>query len=179
MNLTNSSYAILGLLSKGKSSGYKLKQIMGKVATYYCSESNAQIYPTLKALEKAGLVKSELNKASGARKRKDYTLTAKGKEVVMTWLAEPVSISPYREEMLLKISLGQHLSNAQLRVHLEHYQKEITTRMEDIDDVLEHIHTDHKDNVDQPYLFMTYEHMKMILETKLKWCQKMLQKLES
>ena len=57
---TKSCFVILGLLSKADLSGYDLKQIMSKHAKFYWSESNAQIYPVLKKLEKQELVTSKL-----------------------------------------------------------------------------------------------------------------------
>lgn len=178
-DLNKSSCVILGLLSKGKSSGYRLKQVMAKVTSSYWGESNAQIYPILKKLEQAGLVHSAVDKGSGKRNRKDFTISEEGRKVLMSWLLEPVEVSPYREELLLKMSLSQHLSVDQVRAHLMAYQQQIVDRLRDIDDILSHISLEHAGKPDQRPLIITYDHVKMILDAKYKWCKKTLKELDS
>ena len=173
-----SIYAILGLLSRYKLSGYDIKGIMTKISSYYWSESNAQIYPTLKILESKAYVTSKIDEASGARKKKIYAITPKGMLELKNWLNEPVKPSHYREELLLKLSSSQHLPQTVIIKHFEEYKASILEQKKLQESYQDHIEHDHVGKPDQRYLRMVYRHMDHILEAKLAWCEEMLSEME-
>lgn len=175
--MKKSAYMILGLLGKSPMSGYDIKKLMGKIGRFYWSESNAQIYPILKQLEKKHLVESEVDKSSGARQKRVYSLTKEGKAVLMEWLPQDCELTVYREEILTKMALGQLVDKDDLRRMLEDYRRQLEDKLEDYDFILEHIQTDHKKKADQPYLFIVYEHVKAILDAKMNWVESALKKL--
>lgn len=175
--LTKSAYVVLGLISKRPQAGYDIKQIMRKIARYIWSESNAQIYPILKKLEQNKLVTSQLDKTSGARRRCIYTITKKGMEQLKDWLNEPSDPTPYREEVLLKLSLGQHLSKKQLQKILENYKEKLEEQLKEEKEIIKHIETEHEKRPDKPYLLLVYNQIEKILETKIAWCKKILNHL--
>ena len=176
--LTKSGYMILGLLSKSDYSGYQLKKIMAKVATFFWSESNAQIYPVLKKLETAGLVSSKLDETSGARNTRIFSITKQGMAELMTWLEADCDLTLYREEFLLQMSLSQHLNKARLLEKLESYKQSVKAKLKKHQEVVNHIEIDHANKPDREYLLLTYEHIKMILEAKLAWCDKVIKSLK-
>jgi len=45
----------------------------------------------------------------GAKQKKIYEITASGREVLQTWLAEEVEAYPQRNELLLKIVFGHNV----------------------------------------------------------------------
>ena len=94
-----SFYALLGIISKSEVSGYDIKQIMAKIGRFYWSENNAQIYSTLKKLEKDHYVVSRLDESSGARQCRKYTITKKGLKKLVDWLKLPCDFPKYREEL--------------------------------------------------------------------------------
>ncbi len=55
---TTTSDALLGMLTMGATSGYELKQRIERSIGNFWSESYGQIYPTLKRLEREGLVEA-------------------------------------------------------------------------------------------------------------------------
>lgn len=176
-NLNKSSYAILGLLSKANMSGYALKRIITKTSSFYCSESNAQIYPVLKKLEQQNLVNSALDKSSGARNKRIFAITKKGQTELMNWLKSDCDLDLYREEFLLQLSLGQHLSHAELIKKIHHYQKSAENKLEKLNEIEEHLKTNHANKKDQRFLLLTYDHIKTLLKAKLQWCDKILKNL--
>ncbi len=70
---------------------------------FFWGASYGQIYPELKRLEHAGLVRGS-EQAAGARRRREYRLTAKGERTLRAWLTsrEPLEYST-RDEGLLKL----------------------------------------------------------------------------
>ena len=81
-NLTAASTKpiILGILKQGKSYGYliikKIKDLSGGDMEW----SDGMLYPVLHRLEKEKLVRSEWIMEEGARPRKYYRITEKGKQ---------------------------------------------------------------------------------------------------
>tara|TARA_A100001015_G_C14594854_1_gene558160 strand:- start:275 stop:547 length:273 start_codon:yes stop_codon:yes gene_type:complete len=85
----------------------------------------------------------------------------------------------YREELLLKMSVGQNLTDAQLCEQLKHYQAQLDEQLEHYEIIQTHILEDHAGKADQPYLFITYGHVKLVLNAKMKWCKQTLKMLET
>ncbi len=177
IHLTKSAYVLLGKLSKQAMSGYQLKQLMAKIGRFYWSESNAQIYPILKKMEQQGLVNSAIDPESGGRQTRIYTITDLGMQYLLEWMRSQTEATPYREEILLKLSTAQHLSKKELKNMLSQYQQDIESQLADLQIVLEHIKEDHKDMSDQKYLVIIYDQVQDILKAKLKWCQRTISKL--
>ena len=104
MDLGPTSYVVLGMLAKGSRSGYDIKQLADISTRHFWAVSYGQIYPELKRLAAAGLVKSE-DASRGTRQRTVYNLTAKGRQVFSAWVADPtVKKLELRDEMLLKLA---------------------------------------------------------------------------
>lgn len=172
--LTKSSYVLLGLLSKSNYSGYSLKRTIGKISDFYWSESNAQIYPVLKKLEDQKLVTSKIDETSGARNKRIFSITKKGISELIKWLEKDCELALYREEFLLQLSLCQHLPKSKLLKKINFYRDNIVTKLEKLNVILKHVKTDHVGRPDQQYLLLTYDHVKCVLEAKIKWCDKTL-----
>ncbi len=148
------------------------KRIMKKTSDFYWSESNAQIYPVLKKLEEQKLVSSKIDEASGARNKRIFSITKKGLSELMQWLEFDCELALYREEFLLQLSLSQHLSKSKLLKKLNYYRESIASKLEKLNGIIKHIKIDHDGKADQQYLLLTYDHIKCVLESKLKWCDK-------
>ncbi len=85
MGLSKTAYVILGMLRNGPRTGYEIKQSVEGSTRFFWAASYGQIYPELKRLEKAGLVKGQAQ-ATGGRHRRAYTLTAAGRKALHAWL---------------------------------------------------------------------------------------------
>ena len=68
MELSKTSYVILGMLRLGKRTGYDIKALVDVSTRFFWAASYGQIYPELKRLEEAGLVRGE-REAGDARRR--------------------------------------------------------------------------------------------------------------
>src|SRR5712692_7370073 len=101
--MSTTPYAILGLLSIEPMSGYDIRRNLEESLSYFWSESYGQIYPTLKRLEAARLIAPVKRTAPATRRRRLYTLTPLGRTRLATWLAEPPTPQPPRDEFLLKM----------------------------------------------------------------------------
>ena len=103
-------YAILGLLKLRPMSGYDLRKEAATSVGFFWSESYGQLYPALKSLAAAGLIRRRPGGATGGRERQVYEITRKGRGALARWRAEAPREAPVRSELLLKLFLGDRAS---------------------------------------------------------------------
>jgi len=84
-------FVILSMLEKQQMYGYGLIQTAHQKTKGFFQWRQSAVYTTLHKMEKARLIKSKWKPAGHSRKRKYYSLTVKGKELLMAnrieWLA--------------------------------------------------------------------------------------------
>jgi DNA-binding PadR family transcriptional regulator len=103
MQLKPASYLILGMVHEGLRTGYAIKRTVDRSTRFFWAASLAQVYPELAALEAGGYLISE-NKPQGARPRKVYRLTDKGRSALEAWLrSERMPDFEQRDEGLLRL----------------------------------------------------------------------------
>ncbi|WP_119328912.1 PadR family transcriptional regulator [Cysteiniphilum halobium] len=176
----NSCYAILSLLNKKELSGYGIKVIFEKIAHFYWSESNAQIYPMLKQLEDQGFVKSRLDESSGKRQKRIYAITASGQAHLIKWLMQPISYNAKeRNELLLKLSSGFVMDKTDLLQHINNYITHLQMLKIKLTEVVNHIHVDHDGREDQAYLLLVYRYNEKRLKAEIEWALETIQSLQA
>ena len=102
MELSATAKVILGMLAGRPRSGYEIKQLVDSSARFFWAASYGQIYPELKRLEDAGLIKGS-DASQGARQRNVYKLTAKGRRAAEAWIAREPEVYELRDEGLLEL----------------------------------------------------------------------------
>lgn len=100
--LSPTAYVILGLVRNEPRSGYEIKAVVDNSTRFFWAASYGQIYPELKRLAEAGLVKG-VEAPTGGRRRTIYEITADGEEELVAWLRQPPQTFELREEGLLKL----------------------------------------------------------------------------
>jgi len=94
----------MGLLMKGPTHGYDLKQTLEKELSPFFEVSSTPLYYTLKKLEQEGVV-TKWSTVSGRRPKKDiYSLTARGQEEIKELLLKNITYL-HRPSLNLDISL--------------------------------------------------------------------------
>jgi len=102
MELSPTAYVILGMVSREPRSGYEIKALVDNTTRFFWTASYGQIYPELKKLSEAGLLKG-VDASRGERKRTVYAITADGENELKDWLRQPPETFEMREEGLLKL----------------------------------------------------------------------------
>ncbi|WHN66149.1 PadR family transcriptional regulator [Cysteiniphilum sp. QT6929] len=176
----NSCYAILSLLNKKELSGYGVKALFEKIAHFYWSESNAQIYPMLKQLEDQGFVESRLDESSGKRQKRIYAITESGRAHLMQWLMQPISYgAKERNELLLKLSSGFAMDKVDVLQHVNNYITHLQMLQIKLAEVVSHISIDHNGREDQDYLLLVYRYNEKRLKAELEWAKETVQALQA
>lgn len=88
MNLTTTSYAILGQLALGEASTYELAKRMGRNMNYFWPRAESRIYHEAKRLVEQGLAHARQSYV-GKRRRTTYSITPAGNRELESWLASP------------------------------------------------------------------------------------------
>jgi DNA-binding PadR family transcriptional regulator len=107
------AHAILATLSNGCASGYDLsKQFAGSVGFFWYA-TQQQIYRELTKLEEQGYLDAEIIHQSGRPDKRLLSITPAGAEYLHKWIAQPGTMSPLKDELLVKIFAG-HLVDKQI-----------------------------------------------------------------
>jgi PadR family transcriptional regulator AphA len=172
MELSATAYVILGFLDASPRTGYEIKQIVDRSTRFFWAASYGQIYPELRRLEEAGLIRGT-DRPRGGRSRKEYRLTATGRRELQTWLRRPPEVMETRDEGLLKLFFSGSLPEAapkaleaKRRLHAEKL-----ARLREIEPaVAEHA---------TPYQYMTLRFGIALSEFCVRWCEEALEGLAS
>src|SRR6266550_6847636 len=103
------AYVVLGMLRLGARSGYEIKQAVELSIRFFWTISQAQIYPSLELLERAGLVRGR-SEPQGRRPRRVFEITQAGEAALEDWLRseEPMPFE-LRDIGLLKLFFADAL----------------------------------------------------------------------
>ncbi len=103
------AYVVLGMVRLGARSGYEIKQAVELSIRFFWTISQAQIYPSLAQLERAGLITGR-SEPQGRRPRRVYAITAAGEIALKSWLRQEQPI-PFelRDVGLLKLFFADAL----------------------------------------------------------------------
>ena len=107
MNLKS---VLLGFLTSRDLTGYELKHLMERSVGHFFGASYGSIYPALRDLEEAGLVRSRRVVQSERPNKKVYAITPEGEVHFRARLAEPPSGDSFRSEFLMHLFFG-HLQD--------------------------------------------------------------------
>ena len=103
-------YLALGLLMKGPNHGYQLDQDLAEKFGMIWKAGQTKLYLTLSALEKNGLLRTEMERQENRPDRKVYHLTDQGKQTFLDWVSKPVSsLRAARVELLAKLRFYEWL----------------------------------------------------------------------
>ena len=117
-SLTPTARVILGMLKLGLGTGYEIKQVIDISTRFFWTASYGQIYPELKRLRKAGLVRAE-QAPRGKVKRTVYSLTPKGEQALHDWLTDNQEVLfEIRDESLLRLFFSDQLSREEVIANL-------------------------------------------------------------
>jgi DNA-binding PadR family transcriptional regulator len=108
-------HALLGQLAYGPASGYDLVRVFNGSLANVWPATQSQIYSELTKLAGAGLLAVA---AEGPRGRKEYRVTAAGRDELRRWLIETRPEKGQRNEMLLRVFLLGSIPREQAAAYL-------------------------------------------------------------
>ena len=111
--MTTPDFVVLGMIRRGARTGYEIKRWVATSIRFFWTISEAQIYPSLERLERAGLVASQ-PAPRGRRRRRVFELTPAGLRVLHDWLvrSDPMPFE-LRDVALVRLFFADSLSRAE------------------------------------------------------------------
>jgi PadR family transcriptional regulator, regulatory protein AphA len=171
--------ALLGLLSLGSMSGYDIRQLIPRSIGHFWSESYGQIYPGLKRLTAAGLVKKKTERKKGSPDRHVYSLTPDGREQLRSWLKLPGAAEEVpRNELLLKLFFGAHISPSINREHVQRYLESKQKELQVYRAIAKSLKKEAARDPQLPFWLMTLNFGRHHSAAMVKWCKETLTELE-
>lgn len=129
-DLSPSAYMAMAMIRDGFDTGYRIKQFTERAAGFFWSVSYGQIYPELRRLEAAALIRGREVTANG-RRRREYSLTAAGRHELERWLADPAEPAVWmRNEGMLRLLLCDWGETDVVRKNLEDLRRTTAARLE-------------------------------------------------
>jgi len=117
-SLSPTAKITLAFLRFGPRSGYDIKQSVEISTRFFWGASFGQIYPELRRLREAGLIKGK-DDPRGQVKRTTYSLTRAGERALHEWLTDSESFTfEMRDESLLRLFFGDALSRDEVVANL-------------------------------------------------------------
>jgi PadR family transcriptional regulator AphA len=123
------SYVVLGLIRlRGPSTPYELEAAVQKSVEYFWSFPHSQLYREPDRLAASGHL--TVRQEEGGRRRKVFSLTAKGRQALDEWLVRPVEdVFEMRDEAVLQLFFSDHMSTEALvrlaRREIELYERRL------------------------------------------------------
>jgi PadR family transcriptional regulator AphA len=174
-----SRYAIMGILTVAPMSGYDIKKFTEKSMKYFWNENYAWIYPTLKKLEKEGLVTSSQEKQEGRPERRCYSLTEQGHAELHSWLSEPPAFNEIeRNERLLKLFFGDQLPPTVTYEQLRLYREDLRNKLASLEEINQIAITRKEAPLGRQYRLMVLSYGLHVVRTQLLWCEESIAQLE-
>jgi PadR family transcriptional regulator AphA len=118
-------FALLGLLAVEPASGYDLKRAIDRSTYFIWNATGPQIYNTLHKLREEGCVTSKSLPQVGKPDKQIHTITPRGHTALQAFMSEPIRASVTRDEVLLRIFLGNFASKGTMRRELVAYLERI------------------------------------------------------
>jgi len=120
----NLRVVLLGFLAQGDLTGYELKHLMERSVGFFFGASYGSIYPALKDLEGANLVRSRRVVQAERPNKKVYSITPEGEAYFSRALSEPPASDTFRSEFLMHLFFGHHHEPERLLKLVRRYREE-------------------------------------------------------
>jgi PadR family transcriptional regulator AphA len=172
-------YAILGFLSLAPMSGYDIRKEAATSIGHFWSESYGQIYPALRDLAADGLIRRRRGGPAGGRERQVYEITARGREALRQWRAQPSRSAPPRNELLLKLFFGNKDSAAGDATRIAELLSEETSRLVEYRVIRRQLLEEHPDHPSLPFWLATLSYGEHHSRSVARWCRETLMTLRA
>jgi DNA-binding PadR family transcriptional regulator len=134
--MTVLDFALLGLVSQEPRSGYELIKMFRETPMAHYSDSPGAIYPALRRLEAAGLLRGKTEHVHELRPRRKFEPTQRGADELVQWLRQRPSqedVARRPDELMLRFAfMDAHLSAAECRMFLEELEKSLAAHLRDL-----------------------------------------------
>ena len=172
--LSDTEYAVLGLLTLGERSGYELDKLTRRSIGYFWRPAKSKIYAILPRLVDRGLARAT---AVVQEKRPDkqlYAITPAGERALRVWLhsSDPVGVAA-RDGLLLKLFFGGHADRAALKDQVAARRRLASEKLAELEEIERTI-----DREVDFFPYLTLLHGLQATRATIDWTDRVLKLLE-
>ena len=174
--LPNTSYAVLGLLTFGETSGYDLKRLADRSIRYFFwSPASSQVYAELRRLTSLGYATEREMRQERRPDKRLYRITPQGEQALRRWLDRPeVEPDVIKSTFLLKLFFGGMVSRETLVAQIEERRSQTEQTLAELEAIEQRI----KDDDGYTFPYLTLRSGIAHGRARLDWAEEMLQELE-
>jgi DNA-binding PadR family transcriptional regulator len=142
-DLSDTEYAVLGLLTHGERSGYELDKLAQRSIGYFWRPAKSKIYAILPRLVERGLADSTPVAQDRRPDKQLYRVTSEGEQALRRWLDSPEPISGVaRDGLLLKLFFGGYGDAQSLRRQVTDRKRAAEQKLAELEEIERTIDTD-------------------------------------
>ncbi|MFD0480521.1 PadR family transcriptional regulator [Nonomuraea thailandensis] len=167
--------AVLGALNMEPMTAYALREVIKDVLGHFWSESFGQIYPCLHSLEQQGHVERREGPRAGSSV---FAINASGMARLHELLSEPVTTTPPRNGLLLRLFFGRALGPAKCRELLLQAKADAEGSLAQYDDLARSVAVEDAGSPDLPYMQTTISAGKHSARAVIAWVDEALTLLD-
>lgn len=175
-------HILLGLLQQ-PASGYDLKHEFEQRLSHYWGADLAQIYPTLKRMQQAGLLRSTRQPSDKGPPKRIYVRTAAGRKSLQQWLQSGPEVHTDRLSWLAQVALLDIVSYADQIEFLQQLQQAFVQHRAELQAIEDNWRAQDPACPEQLQGEDLFAHMTLRLgvakyTTIIDWCSECLQRLK-
>jgi DNA-binding PadR family transcriptional regulator len=167
--------AVLGALNMEPMTAYALREAIRDVLGHFWSESFGQIYPSLHALEQQGHVERREGPRAGSSV---FAITASGAARLHELLSEPITTTPPRNGLLLRLFFGRTLGPDKCRELLLRAKADAERDLTEYDRLARGVAREDAGSPDLPYMLTTISAGKHTARAVISWVDEALTLLD-
>ncbi|PSB55370.1 PadR family transcriptional regulator [Chamaesiphon polymorphus] len=174
------SHAILAALNDRACSGYDLAKRFDGSVGFFWNATHQQIYRELTKLEEQSQIEAQLIEQEHRPDKKIYTLTEEGEELLRSWIETPSTVSPIKDDLLVKIFAGTIVSPQTIVAELKHHRIQHLESLHTYQAIADRFFPDRSQFSDVGrYQYITLRQGIRIETEWLAWCEEAIELLES
>jgi DNA-binding PadR family transcriptional regulator len=116
------SHALLAAIHDRACSGYDLAKKFDGSIGFFWNATHQQIYRELTKLEEQSQIEAQLVRQEQRPDKKIYSVTSKGEQTLRSWIETPSTVSPLKDDLLVKIFAGSIVSPETIVAELKHHR---------------------------------------------------------
>jgi DNA-binding PadR family transcriptional regulator len=173
-------HAILGFLQYKPYSGYDLKKVFDTSVRHFWPADQSQIYRTLSQLADEGWAEVEVVPQEDRPDRKEFHITAAGRDELRRWLRTPLPHEDHRMASLIQVFFGGQLPDEEILSLFEHAAGELRSVLAQYRAIPGEI-DEYVEMVDSPrevfFWMLTLECGIQMAEAQLAWLESVIERL--
>jgi DNA-binding PadR family transcriptional regulator len=175
-------HAILGFLQYKSFSGYDLKKAFDTSVNHFWPADQSQIYRTLSQMADEGWVEMQVVAQEDRPDRKEYSITAAGREELHRWLRTPVPHEGHRMAALIQVFFAGQLPDEEIVPIFERAAAELRDALAQYEAIPGQI-DEYIAMVDSPrevfFWMLTLECGVQMAEAQLNWLESVIERLQN